>query len=65
MKSNTDVPVARRSDRLLKKLDWPMQIQFEHISDVTLQGWSGIDEMLQVMDGLSVLREGDDLCGAL
>ena len=58
---STDVPVARRSDRLLKKLAWSVHIKFEHISGVTLQVWNGIDEMLHLMDSLSGEREGDDL----
>ena len=29
------------------------RIKFEHLSDVTLQGWNCIDEILRLMDGLS------------
>ena len=45
----------------LRTFNWSMQIKFEHISDVTLQSWNGVDEMLQLVDRLSGGREGDDL----
>ena len=54
----TDIPVAPKSEHLLKKPDWSVQIKFTHQQRHLAKLWSGMDEMLHIKNGLSGEREG-------
>ena len=52
-----DIPVARTSNRQLKKLDWSMQIiKFEPSVPSLCRGWNGSDKIVQLMERVDDLN---------
>ena len=50
---NTDIAVWRRSDRLLRVLDWELQQKLEHLPEDDLASTAYLDMILQVLDVLA------------
>ena len=61
----TDVAVRRRSEKVLKLFDWDMQARFEHLSDAVLTSDKYLEAMMQVLEGLSGEKAGDEQRRAL
>ena len=54
---NTDVPLYRRSERILKLLDWDLQSKLEHVSETILAGPQYLDAILEVLDTMAGEKE--------
>ena len=54
---STDIPVWRRSDKLLKLLDWDLQGRFEYVPEAELASDKYLDLIFQVLDVLAGERE--------
>jgi ribosomal protein L32 len=52
--------LEKRADKVLKLFDWSMSQRFEHLNDGVLQSEGGIDKIIDIMDRLAGIREGDD-----
>ena len=55
--SATDVKYWRRSEKILKSMDWELQSRFEHIPDHELQGMGYLAHLFQVLDVLAGEKE--------
>lgn len=53
----TDVKYWRRTEKILKSMDWELQSRFEHIPDEDLQGPQYLWHLFQVLDVLAGERE--------
>lgn len=58
---NTDVPVYRRAEKLLKGMDWQMQQRFDHLSEQTLSSSGYLEEILKILDTLAGERESTEM----
>lgn len=57
----TDVKYWRRTEKILKSMDWELQSRFEHIPDEDLQGPQYLWHLFQVLDVLAGEREYTDM----
>eukprot|EP00959_Pyramimonas_sp_CCMP1952_P129375 2705451-Pyramimonas_sp.AAC.1 len=58
--SSTDVPIQKRSDKLLKTLDLELQRKMEDISDDVLMSSVGPDMIVKRLDTMSGKRVDDE-----
>ena len=56
----TDVPVHRRAEKLLRTLGWEMQVDFEHLPEDVLTSPGYLDAIIEVMNNKAGVREDDD-----
>lgn len=63
--SDTDVPVTKRADRVLRLFDWETRHRFEYSSDEVLRGDDGVESLIRVLDGFSGEHENDDIRRAM
>ena len=57
---NTDVPLYRRSEKVLRSLGWEMQVDFEHLSEAELVAPTYLDSILKVMNLKAGVRDDDE-----
>lgn len=57
----TDVPLWKRSEKLLRTLDWDLQSKFEHLGDAELQGPQYLEVFFGVLDILAGERETTEM----
>ena len=56
----TDVPVHKRSEKVLRSFGWEMQIDFEHLSDDLLSSSDYLEAIVNVINNKAGVREDDD-----
>ena len=59
--STTDVAQEKRFDRATRTMDWGLQSRFEALSENVIQGQYFLDRVIDVLDALANIREGDDM----
>ena len=57
---NTDVPLYRRSERVLKLLDWDLQSKLEHVPESVLAGSQYLNSIIEVLDTIAGEKEDTD-----
>ena len=57
---NTDIPVYRRADKVLRSMGWEMQSDFEHLSEDRLSAPTYLEDILQIIDNKAGVREDDE-----
>ena len=55
--SNTDVLLKRRSEKILKSMDWELQSKLDHLTDAELQGQDYLKVIFSVLDVLAGEKE--------
>ena len=55
------MPVFRRAEKVLKGLDWQMQLRFDHLSEEVLASDKYLVEMLRILDILAGERETSEM----
>ena len=58
---NTDVPLFRRAEKLLKGMDWQMQQHFDHLSEETLASEAYLSEIFKILDTLAGEKETTEM----
>ncbi|CAE6937198.1 unnamed protein product [Symbiodinium sp. CCMP2456] len=56
----TDVPVFRRAEKILRSLGWEMQVDFEHLTEDALTAPGYLDLILGVMSMKAGVRDDDE-----
>ncbi|CAE7324282.1 RE1, partial [Symbiodinium necroappetens] len=56
----TDLPLARRAEKVLRCLGWELQPDFEHIPETVLESSAYLDAILAVLDMKAGVREDDE-----
>ena len=56
----TDVPVHRRAEKLLRKFGWEMQVDFEHLGEDILASPAYLNAIIEVMNNKAGVREDDE-----
>ena len=57
---NTDVPLHRRADKVLRSMGWEMQSDFEHLSEARLTASTYLEDILGIIDNKAGVREDDE-----
>ena len=57
---NTDVPLFRRGEKVLRSLGWELQADMEHISEDELSRDTYLETILAVIDAKAGVREDDE-----
>lgn len=58
--SHTDVLLHRRAERILKGMEWDLQLKLDHIDESTLTSKGYINAILEVMDVISGEKEDSE-----
>lgn len=58
---STDVLFWRRSEKILKSMEWDLQSRFEHVADHLLQGPDYLDHVFAILDILAGEKETTDM----
>ena len=58
---STDIPTWKRSEKLLRTLDWELQSKFEHISDEEMQSPGYLDVFFNILDTIAGEKEYTDM----
>ena len=56
----TDVPLHRRSEKILRSLGWELLADFEHLSEETLASAGYLDAIIEVMNSKAGVRDDDE-----
>ena len=56
----TDIPLHRRADRVLRSLGWDLQSDFEHLDDEVLSSTLYLEAIIEVMNAKAGVREDDE-----
>ena len=56
----TDIPVFRRAEKVLRTLGWELQSNFEHLSEEQLASPAYLDKILAVLEMKAGVREDED-----
>ena len=56
----TDVPLFRRAEKVLRTLGWELQVDFEHLTEDQLGSQYYLEYILQVIDMKAGVREDDE-----
>ena len=56
----TDIPVHRRSEKLLRSLGWELASEFEHLSEGLLASEDYLEAIIEVMNSRAGVREDDE-----
>ena len=56
----TDIPVHKRAEKLLRTFGWEMQVDFEHIPEATLCSNRYLDSIIEIVNSKAGVREDDD-----
>ena len=59
--ASTDVKYWRRSEKLLKSMDWDLQSHFEHVPDHQLQGPDYLTHIFGILDVLAGEKESTEM----
>ena len=57
---NTDVPLFRRGEKVLRSLGWELQADMEHLSEDELSASDYLEKILAVIDAKAGVREDDE-----
>jgi hypothetical protein len=56
----TDIPLHKRADRILRSLGWDLQSDFEHLDEEVLSSSLYLDAIIEVMNAKAGVREDDE-----
>lgn len=56
----TDVPMYRRAEKVLRSLGWDLQVDMEHLSDEVLGSSLYLEAIIEVLNNKAGVREDDD-----
>ncbi|CAE7837485.1 unnamed protein product, partial [Symbiodinium necroappetens] len=56
----TDIPLFRRAEKVLRTLGWEMQVDFEHLTEEQLGSPRYLDYILQIIEMKAGVREDDE-----
>ena len=56
----TDVPIYRRAEKVLRSLGWDLQLDMEHLSEDVLNSSLYLDAIIEVLNNKAGVREDDD-----
>ncbi|CAE7545258.1 unnamed protein product [Symbiodinium sp. CCMP2592] len=56
----TDIPVFRRAEKVLRTLGWELQVDFEHLTEAQLSSEYYLEYILQIIEMKAGVREDDE-----
>ena len=56
----TDIPVFRRAEKVLRTLGWELQVEFEHLTESQLASEHYLEYILQIIEMKAGVREDDE-----
>ena len=57
---NTDIPLERRADKVLRSLGWELQPDFEHLTEEMLASPSYLENIIDILNNKAGIREDDE-----